>query len=147
MATDQLHAIPNTNPRNQPLANQNALFGGDELRSFNGTFQLVFQESDGNLVLYIDDPSENPNAGLINSAIWSAFTQNNSASYAIMQDDGNFVVYDSFGNHFFKTDTQGNPGAFIILQDDGNLVVYAADGVTALWQSITSAGEARGSNA
>jgi len=141
--SDQLHAIPG----NQPLPLQNALFTGNELRSINGTFQLVLQESDGNLVLYINDSIGNPDSGLINRAIWSAYTQNHAASIAIMQDDGNFVVYDSFQNPFFNTGTQGNPGAFIIIQDDGNLVVYAGDGLTPLWQSGTSAAEAPGVNA
>ena len=142
---DQLRPIFNNG--NQPVPLVNALFTGNELRSANGTFQLLFQEADGNLVLFIDDPLTNPDAGLINRAIWSAFTQNHAASIAIMQDDGNFVVYDSFQNHFFDTHTNGHPGAFIILQDDGNLVVYDADGVTPLWQSQTSAAEAPGVNA
>ena len=142
---DQLHAIFNNG--NQPVPLVNVLFTGNELRSANGTFQLAFQEADGNLVLYIDDPLANPDAGLINRAIWSAFTQNQAASIAIMQDDGNFVVYESFQNHFFDTHTNGHPGAFIIMQDDGNLVVYDADGVTPLWQSQTSAAEAPGANA
>lgn len=143
--TDQLHAIPGTN--NAPVPHRNALFGGNEIRSINGTFQLVLQVNDGNLVLYINDPIGNPNSGLINRAIWSAYTQNRAASFAVMQDDGNFVVYDSFQNHFFDTKTNGNPGAFIIIQDDGNLVVYASDGLTPLWQSGTSATEAFGVNA
>lgn len=143
--SDQLHAIFNNG--NQPVPLLNALFGGNELRSVNGTFQLAFQEADGNLVLYIDDSLANPNSGLINRAVWSAFTQNKAASLAIMQDDGNFVVYDSFQNPLFDTHTNGHPGAFIILQDDGNLVVYDGDGVTPLWQSVTSVAEAPGVNA
>lgn len=140
--SDQLHGIIG----DQPLARQNALFAGDEIRSINKTFRLVFQ-NDGNLVLYIDDSIGNPNAGLIDRAVWSAYTENHAASYAIMQWDGNFVVYDSFNNHFFDTGTSGNPGAFIIIQDDGNLVVYASDGLTPLWWSHTSVGEAPGANA
>lgn len=141
--SDQLHAIPGNPPT--PLAN--TPFGGNQLVSMNGTFQLVLQANDGNLVLYINDSFTNPDAGLINRAIWSAFTQNQAASIAIMQDDGNFVVYDSFQNPLFNTGTNGNPGAFIIIQDDGNLVVYASDGLTPLWQSATSAAEAPGVNA
>jgi hypothetical protein len=142
---DQLHAIFNN--ANQPVPLQNALFGGNELRSVNGTFQLVLQEADGNLVLYINDSLGNPNAGLINRAVWSAYTQGKAASYAVMQDDGNFVVYDSFQNPLFDTQTNGHLGAFVILQDDGNLVIYDLDGVTPLWQSVTSVAEAPGVNA
>jgi len=143
--SDQLHAIPNTN--NQPVPLQNALFAGNELRSINGTFQLVLQQSDGNLVLYIDDSIGNPNADMIDRAVWSAYTQNKAASIAVMQDDGNFVVYDSFQNPLWSTGTFGNSGAFIILQDDGNLVVYASDALTPLWQSVTAVSEAPGVNA
>jgi hypothetical protein len=64
-----------------------------------------------------------------------------------MQDDGNFVVYDSFRNPLFDTQTNGHLGAFVILQDDGNLVIYDIDGVTPLWQSLTSVAEAPGVNA
>lgn len=143
--SDQLHAIPNTN--NQPVPRQNALFRNDELRSMNGTFQLVLQDNDGNLVLYIDDPIGNPNAGLIDRAVWSPYIQDQGAAIAVMQDDGNFVVYDDAQHPLWWTGTSGNSGAFIILQDDGNLVVYASDGLTSLWQSSTSVGEAPGVNA
>lgn len=143
--SNQLKAKPHTN--NKPIANENALFRNDQLRSQNGTFQLILQESDGNLVLYIDDPTKDRNSGLINRAIWSAYTENDTIGYAVMQDDGNFVVYDDDQNAFFDTQTSGHPGAFLILQDDGNLVVYASDGQTPLWQSGTSAGEAPGVNA
>jgi hypothetical protein len=136
-------------PGNSPLANLNALFLGDVLTSFNGTFQLVLQRSDGNLVLQINDPPSNPNAPKINRPIWSAYTQNRGADIVLMQDDGNFVVYDSFRNPFFNTGTFGHPGftGFIIIQDDGNLVIYDSDQVTPLWQSGTSAAEAPGVNA
>jgi bacillolysin len=145
--SDQLHAIPNTN--NQPVPHQNALFRGDELRSINGTFQLVLQDADGNLVLKIDDSMGNPNAGLIDRPVWSPYVQDRGASIAVMQDDGNFVVYDDAQprNALWWTGTNGNNGAYIILQDDGNLVVYASDGLTVLWQSRTSVGEALGVNA
>ena len=46
---------------------------------------------------------------------------------AIMQPDGNFVVYDNrtgTDKAIFNTGTQGNNGAFLALQQDGNLVVY-----------------------
>jgi hypothetical protein len=86
MSTDQLHAIPNTN--NQPIPRKNAPFLGDEIRSFNGTFQLLIEENDGNLVLYIDDPNTNPNSDQINAAIWSSQRPNQGASIAVMQDDG-----------------------------------------------------------
>ena len=132
---------------NSPVPLVNTLFAGNELRSLNGTFQLTLQETDGNLVLYIDDQTGTFDDGLINRAIWSAYTQGQAASIAIMQDDGNFVVYDSFQNALWNSQTYGNPDAFVIVQDDGNLVIYAGDGQTPLWQSATSAAEAPGVNA
>jgi large repetitive protein len=52
---------------------------------------------------------------------------------AIMQTDGNFVVY---GKHIWQTKTYGKGGYRFILQTDGNLVVYTAAS-KALWQSKT----------
>ncbi|MFD8932809.1 hypothetical protein ACFV0X_48905, partial [Streptomyces mirabilis] len=64
-------------------------------------------------------------------------------AYAIMQTDGNLVIYTSTGGPgkggtLWSTKTYGNPGAHTALRDDGNLVVYRA-GSTApggvLWSS------------
>jgi len=44
---------------------------------------------------------------------------------ALMQDDGNFVIYAN-GAPQFNTRTGGNRGAFLLMQTDGNLVVYSA---------------------
>jgi hypothetical protein len=144
---DTLRPIQGTG--NQPLAFQNAIFANDMLISFNGTFQLVMQESDGNLVLQINDPDTNPNAGMINRPVWSAYTQNRAASYAVIQDDGNFVVYDSFQNALWDSGTFGrqNFSGFIIIQDDGNLVLYDSDGATGIWATNTSVGQTPGVNA
>jgi hypothetical protein len=46
---------------------------------------------------------------------------------AVMQSDGNFVLYGAFGATW-HTNTWGNPGSYIVVQDDGNLVVYAPGG-------------------
>lgn len=51
---------------------------------------------------------------------------------AIMQGDGNFVVYCSDGSAAWATGTDGNSGAYVVFQDDGNLVVYTSGG-SALW--------------
>jgi hypothetical protein len=55
---------------------------------------------------------------------------------AIMQSDGNFVVYKGSGTATWSTNTEGNPGAWLNMQSDGNLVVYSSGG-TALWNSQT----------
>jgi hypothetical protein len=98
----------------------------------SGRFVLKYQ-SDGNLVLY-DNGSA---AWAINC--WpdcnsSGFQGNpfQPAGYATMQTDGNFVVYNSYGNPVWHTWTFGNPGAYLAVKDDGGLVVYS-NGGTELW--------------
>lgn len=55
---------------------------------------------------------------------------------AVMQGDGNFVVYGPTGATW-ATGTVGQAGAYVRIQDDGNLVVYNASG-GAPWASDTS---------
>jgi cell wall-associated NlpC family hydrolase len=55
---------------------------------------------------------------------------------AVMQGDGNFVVYATGGGAIWSTGTQGNPGARLAMQTDGNLVVYSAAGKP-LWFTST----------
>lgn len=54
------------------------------------------------------------------------------AAFAIMQQDGNFVQYNTAMVPLFHTGTWNNPGAKLRIQDDGNLVVYAASNAP-LW--------------
>jgi hypothetical protein len=56
-----------------------------------------------------------------------------AVSRAVMQSDGNFVIY-GYPDPIWATNTYNLSGAFIILQDDGALVVY---GTTPIWTSIT----------
>jgi hypothetical protein len=74
-------------------------------------------------------------------AVWASNTDKKGRNCrAIMQTDGNFVVYHPNGKALWATGTDGNPGAYIILQRDGNLVVYRAgdmDSGNALWASDT----------
>lgn len=55
---------------------------------------------------------------------------------AVMQGDGNFVVYGPTGATW-ATDTMGQAGAYVRIQDDGNLVLYNASG-GAPWASNTN---------
>lgn len=113
--------------------------------------RLVMQD-DGNLVVY--------SAG--NVAMWSSGTGHTGASQsslqgngainrlgsgqtlispngshrAVMQSDGNFVVYSS-GKPKWSSGTAGNAGGFVVMQGDGNLVVYPASGA-AKWSSSTA---------
>jgi hypothetical protein len=93
---------------------------GDTLTSPNNNYQLVF-EANGNLVLY----------QLNGFAIWATNTAGQTATSAIMQTDGNFVLYAN-GSTIWSSNTAGNPGAIFRLGDYGNLVVEIASG-RVLW--------------
>ena len=97
----------------------NALAAGQSLTSPNGQFRLTMQ-GDGNLVEY---------GGA--SVVWASGT-NPSGARAVVQDDGNFVVYDSSDSALWASDTSGNPGAYLSLRDTGELSVVSATG-SRLW--------------
>jgi hypothetical protein len=99
---------------------------GDTLITKNGEFRLTLQ-TDGNLVLYWIPQ---------NTPTWaSVITCHKRVTHAIMQTDGNFVIYD--GNApLWATNTSNQPGASLVLQDDGNLVIYDVQNRT-LWATNT----------
>ena len=84
------------------------------LTSSNKCFQLTLQ-IDGNLVLYYQATG---------AALWSSGTMNSGSLRAIMQNDGNFVLYNSDNQPKWSSGTGGNTGSNLIMQDDGNLVIY-----------------------
>lgn len=88
-------------------------------------YSLVMQV-DGNLVLY---------DGVV--ALWATRTTGGADRKAVMQRDGNFVVYNSAGRALWASRTYGHPGAYLVLQDDGNLVIYATSG-RPLWATGTA---------
>ncbi len=96
------------------------LQSGDFMRSSDRRYELRMQ-SDGNLVLVLDG-----------SPIWNAGTGGNPGSRAVMQTDGNFVVYSAGGQALWHTRTTGNSSAYASLQTDGNFVIYSASR-TPLW--------------
>jgi hypothetical protein len=69
-------------------------------------------------------------------ALWSSNTFGTGSTVAVMQGDGNFVVYDDVGTAHFDTGSQG-AGAYLAIQNDGNLVVYDGGGAV-LYASGTS---------
>jgi surface antigen len=103
---------------------------GQYLQSPNGQYTLWMQ-SDGNLVEYTA-------AG---TPLWDppppTQTGGHPGAYAVLQGDGNFVVYPPSGA-LWASYTQNNPGDHLSLQDDGNLVIYSAAGA-ALWATMSSA--------
>jgi hypothetical protein len=90
------------------------IYKGQKLLSDDGRYQLIMQD-DGNLVYYRTADW---------SVRWAAYTQNPAGNLAVMQGDGNFVVYNASWNAAWHTETNGHSGAFIAAQNDGNLVIY-----------------------
>lgn len=106
---------------------------GDRRTSRNGRCTLVMQEDD-NLVEYCNG-----------RAVFATGSQPTDVPFgystAVMQADGNFVVYaDSYviGEPVVAgwNTGIGTPGSAMIVQDDGNIVVQAPDG-TRTWSRLT----------
>ncbi len=127
---------------------------GESLFSALAGFRLTMQE-DGNLVLYVIDDmklppdilhvlSGAPDAlKLYAKPLWSTGTHvpkegKSRGSYCVMEEDGNFVVYDKDQHVVFETGTGGHPGSYLRLQSDGNLVVYTPFRKVS-WKSDTGA--------
>ncbi|UUZ85857.1 hypothetical protein LJK88_21785 [Paenibacillus sp. P26] len=98
---------------------------GQQLTSTNGMFALVMQQ-DGNLVLY--------RAGS-NSALWASGTFGHRIDWAVLQEDGNFVIYGE-GKALWSSGTYGSNVARLIVQNDGNVVIYGKSG-NAIWSTNT----------
>ena len=95
------------------------------IESCDGRFQLILG-GDGNLVLYEGS-----------TPLWSAGTAGKPSANAIMQGDGNFVIYSTSGAALWASNTAGNNGATLSVQDDGNTVIYSTSGA-ALWSTGTA---------
>ena len=102
------------------------------LASCDGRFSLALRN--GDLVLDWIGVEE----------LWSADEADSGADRAVMQGDGNFVLYRPCtppcpgpGEPVWDTDTAEHPGCILLLPDDGNLVVYSPDHEP-LWNSETA---------
>ena len=89
-----------------------------------GRVAMVMQ-GDGNLVEHRDG-----------KVIWATYTQGNPGAWAIMQTDGNFVVYTPKGKALWNTHTAGYGGAHAALQADSYFVVYSAVKTPLWWRDI-----------
>jgi hypothetical protein len=98
------------------------------LEATESPVRLVMQ-GDNNLVLYLTDVRPW-------RALWASNTWRKGSERAVMQPDGNFVLYDSRGRAQWSSRTWGNPGAWLLLQNDGNLVLYNAQN-RPLWATNT----------
>jgi hypothetical protein len=112
-----------------------SLSPGQSATSHNDLFSLVLQ-TDGNLVLYwtAGQPFDaSPGA----TPMWATNTVGTGSSQAVMQGDGNFVLYAP-GGPTWASGTDGHPGTTLVVQDDGNVVEYDPNNVP-LWATNTTA--------
>lgn len=105
------------------LASGAQLNQGDSIFSDNGQYRLTLQ-TDSNLVLYQGS-----------QPLWSSGTVGAAAQRAVMQGDGNFVVYDQNNQPLWSTGTSNKPGSFLEVQNDGNVVIYEPR--TPVWSTGT----------
>lgn len=137
-------------------AAEGILFPGNSLYSGGQTFRLLFQKSDGDLLIQaIDDATlvrgTTPASAQTWNTIWSLRGNLDQGPISTgpfagvarltMQGDGNLVRNDNNAVVQWASGTQGNPNAFLRMQDDGNLVIYAQGG-RAIWATNTFAGPA-----
>ncbi|MDA8230629.1 MAG: hypothetical protein M0006_04740 [Magnetospirillum sp.] len=90
------------------------LLPGQAISSTNNGYELILQ-NDGNLVLY---------RTIDMKPLWATGTDGKAIQRAIMQGDGNFVLYFYNGSPAWASGTNGKPGSYLIMQDDGNAVIY-----------------------
>lgn len=143
-------SVINNNPSTSEIAepnntlNRNSLNAGDRLKageklfSANGAYMLRMQEEDGNLCIY---KAENGKQGAF---VWCSMAHGFKNGVAIMQADGNFVVYDANNNAKWASNTHPyNDARFkdtslkpvkLVLENDGTLKLYNATG-KAVWSN------------
>ncbi|MHC0445141.1 matrixin family metalloprotease [Flavobacterium sp. 3-218] len=104
------------NLKQKILQRNEILDSNKSLISFNKRYKLTML-TDGNLVIYdlLDGGQK---------TIWSSKTAGNSGAKAIMQEDGNFVIYNKNNKQIWSTGTAGNPTSVLQLQEDGELIIY-----------------------
>ncbi len=91
------------------------------LMSCDGRFMLFLQD-DGNLVIYEG-----------NTPLWATGTVGAKSAQAVLEANGNLVIYDSDGRPLWATNSDPADGATLSLGDDGTLVIRDADGT--VWTS------------
>jgi Ig domain of plant-specific actin-binding protein len=116
---------------NSTLSNGETLTGSQYLTA--GNDHTFVMQTDGNLVLYGSS-----------GALWASDTAGNPGAYAVLQGEGNLVVYSTTKQALWDSGTVNSPGDHLSVQSDGNVVVYS-EGGTALWATNT-VGEGGSSN-
>ncbi len=87
---------------------------GESLASDNGQSQLTMQVN-GELALFnVSDGRQT----------WSSMTMGSPATYALMQNDGNLVLYNNQQLVIWSSNTAGNPGAYLVIDNNGKMYLY-----------------------
>ncbi len=97
------------------------LYGGKNLYSHNRQYCLRYQ-LDGNLVFYCTNNIE---------LLWEAGIKS-APGICIIQENGEFVVYDLSGKKQWSANTDHNPGDKVIVSDDGKLLIKDKSGKVVL---------------
>ncbi|HEV2060310.1 MAG TPA: hypothetical protein VGR11_13220 [Solirubrobacteraceae bacterium] len=102
---------------------------GQTLSSSSGRSRLAVNNWMPNIALYRADCAV---------PRWAQYKKDGADSdiRAVMQGDGNFVLYHQGWNALWSSGTYGNPGSYIVMQNDGNLVIYNPGG-RVLWATGT----------
>ncbi len=90
-----------------------------------GGHVVMVMQGDGNLVERRDG-----------ALVWATYTQGHPGAWAVMQSDGNFVIYTPQGKPLWHTHTFGYGGAYATLQADTYFVVYSAVKTPLWWRDI-----------
>ncbi|MFF3918459.1 hypothetical protein ACFYZB_34280 [Streptomyces sp. NPDC001852] len=137
-----VHLVDPNIPASTPAPAAGAfMYPGQRLESghsLNSSTMTLTMQTDGNLVARLKTGSGS------GQVVWSTGTSGNPGTYAVMQTDGNLVVYKSSGGPgtggaLWSSKTYGNPGAYATVQTDGNIVVNGRASTAALWSSGTYA--------
>ncbi|MGW4379711.1 hypothetical protein [Kitasatospora sp. NPDC004531] len=104
-----------------------------ETRTDHTDSTALQMQPDGNLVLSLVNSTGGPD-----HVMWASGTWGNPGAYAVMQTDGNLVVYGQGGTALWSTRSWGSPGAKAYFSGFGNLYVYVVNGPKALWESHTA---------
>ena len=92
---------------------------GDVVSSYNGRYQLRLQ-NDGNLVLY---PMPN------GAPLWGSGTEGQAVEKAVMQGDGNFVLYGYGGKPVWGSGTERTRATGAFVTDDGRFVIIRGNSI------------------
>jgi serine/threonine protein kinase len=124
---------PRSSQQSQMIAGD-MLKQGQFLRSPDGRYQLTM-ERNGDLVL---------TARSSGAPIWASGSAGHAGAYAILQGDGNLIVYPKGrsaprsgqrSSALFQSKTSGHPGAKVDLQNDGDLTLRSDSNGAVLWES------------